>query len=176
VWVFLERQPHGLETGLVVAGQVALEQGGSDHLGLHGNGRRNVTPDWRRLLERLRVVNRQSLEISLLAGQSENVEEHQPQALARSGVVQARRSLEQFADGLILAVGEKHRRLFGLGIDRIDFDLDLELGGDLAEDELAEFQWRRAGVGHRRGEGQIGSGQTNRCRGRRFLFFRRLPA
>ena len=56
------------------------------------------------------------------------VEEHQPQALARCRLRGVHRVLQHHAHGLVLAVGEQHGGLFNGRIDRINVAFDLKVG------------------------------------------------
>jgi hypothetical protein len=106
--------------------QFALEQHGPHRPGLHWwSG--GIPRQRRRLLETLRVLDSQRFERGFLARQPEEVEKHQPQALTGARPVGAGRILQQRANRDILAIRIQHGRLFGFGVDRIDFGFDLKL-------------------------------------------------
>jgi tetratricopeptide (TPR) repeat protein len=137
---------------------------------VYRHGDHGIAPTWRRFLEGLGIIDAQTLKSSFLASQSEQVKEHQPQALAGARAVGASRPLEQGANRALLAIRIKHGGLFRLGVDRVQLGLDLKFRRGLTKLKLAEIQWLSFGLGNRRSEGEVSRYQADWHRGNRFLF------
>ena len=104
---------------------------------------RFIQPSRRRFLEAAGIIDLESLERRFVARQSIQIKKHQPQTFARAVGMLSDRIFQNRPHRIILPVGVQHRRLFGIGVDRINLCLNMKTWQRLAKDKVRETRSRR---------------------------------